>query len=346
MLFQQDRYYYAETSRPLTIPHLKSYDYNSRDWRTKVIVDELNAINIATSNNLVYKKNIEKYQNANYSKWYLEKCISILSKYIHINDKPSIIKADPYLEYFNNNNWMAMSIDNYDSQRLSIPSGIYFREEANLHVYIEFMIGHELTHWLISKLSDNHKSYRNAPFEFVPLIEEGICDYVSLFLCGEILQLSPNQLSNILTAHRFHPKHLKLWNNYGTSMNILKPLIEQNGESWLFHIMEEGRHNLKNIYNLPIKGKYNSSSKPIVIQALEKCQSLIYLSIEDWAVIKHVNEYSLTQFNFNDLKFIEMPEDFKQEALNSLIDQGLLLKENDTIFNFNENLLKNMRFYI
>ena len=112
-----------------------------------------------------------------------------------INEKPPLRLVDNLPDPFSDKAWDAMCVDAQDEKKFSIPKGIYYRKAVLTHCYFEFVIAHEIAHWIVGLNSEKHIPY-------VTLFEEGLCDLLGAYFLNEQSIVPVGAITNLLAYNR------------------------------------------------------------------------------------------------------------------------------------------------
>lgn len=144
-----------------------------------------------------------------YTHKYFDAIWERLSNFFPDLPKPDLFFVDSPASVFAgaHTGWDAMCVERGDS--CGVPSGIYFSQYRLTHLYYEFLITHELIHWVMGEMD---KSEQNPTY--LPIVEEGVCDLLALYLMQEELDLSDTVIENIMLYNRAYIHHNPLCKAY------------------------------------------------------------------------------------------------------------------------------------
>ncbi|MEE8341195.1 MAG: hypothetical protein V3R52_03775 [Candidatus Neomarinimicrobiota bacterium] len=244
-----------------------------------------------------------------------------------INEMPSLRLVDNFPDPFSDKGWDAMSVDGQDEEKFSIPKGIYYRKAVLTHCYFEFVIAHEIAHWIVSCNSKKHVPY-------VTLFEEGLCDLLGAFILIEHSIVPVGTITNLFAYNRALKPQNSLWYAYWTYCKATISIVIEDGFDEIIKIIKSGR---ENIWKFPIQsGSLNNedyhakSNIKNLICALLKADMLYTIPAEEFIVLKTSLQYAEEYVNAGVMaKDLKISPDRLNSILTNLANRGLIVIESD-----------------
>ena len=259
---------------------------------------------------------------------------------------PQLFIVDVLPKPFSSRPWAAMSVDEKDSKIYNINWGIYFKKSKIRHCYFETLIAHELMHWVITLYTSNDSNEL-----YCPIIEEGICDIMGTYILLNTQSMKKETIYNFYALNRAGYPHNTLVSSYWNSCKIIIMILLYGGIEQLINIIKSGRKKIIEIdinnFNILELSKQNCYSPYLldIINILIKANSVSTLNIPEYIVYTNT-----TRRTFSTLDIIQeskLPNNIVIDALKGLNEKGLVFIENDErIFNINDNLSDNFKYYI
>lgn len=265
-----------------------------------------------------------------------------MSKIFPIDQWPKLHIIDEKLPIQGNEYWESMIIDNEDENFFGFEAGIYYQRKYLTHAYFEFIIAHELTHWIISQYS---KEY----FPYVSIYEEGLCDLFSAFFLKESGVITTAAINNLYMYNRHFKPQNSLWKNYNIYMNEMITYGLKYGDSFLINVIKGGRSKVQNIRSEIKKFKkeyngYNNQFREMLFNLLG-VNSYFSVDIEMYIVMKYLDERKVDSIEYDLLrKEMNLPDEQIKDAMRKLNGNGYLFFNGNKIFLPNRNISIKMRY--
>ena len=280
-----------------------------------------------------------------YIKYREEGCLNNFSfileeakKMFNISTWPQIFLVDNLKCVPEGKEWSAMSIDEIDSKELDIPEGIYFMKKYLIYGFFEFTIAHELIHWVISQYSTKY-------YPYVPIVEEGICDFMSTILLYKTKLFSLEVIKNFVLHNKQFTIKDTLGETYSDFFRFMLIYCQNNGFSSVLELIKSGRESITKMFTKSsIKADLNSNVdiQPLLKELLN-VQSYFAIPIEEYYVLKATTKIGKTKFQKEDID-IDLPQDVLESALEKLNIKGYIFKEDDFILQMNQSFFNNIKF--
>ncbi len=315
--------------------------FNSIDQEGHIHADSIALQKLMTEDLSFLQKNAMSIIKARHlyefsDKKYLDNYKTILDTYaniFHLSSFPQLFIVDE-IPCQGNSMWEAMSVDLEDEKRLGIKSGIYFQRRFLTHCYFEFVIAHEIMHWIISIFS---KKY----YPYVSLLEEGICDVYSAIVLNQSKLFDNDTIQNIILYNRHLKQNNTIWKNYGLAAYDVMRFILTFGIDNMNRIIIKGRP-----FDLDFSlhsSSYNINPATPVINNLLRVSSYTTIPAEQFILLKessknHLNEY-VSRSTLVQESVLE--EDVATKAVDELVNQGFLLSYMDKLYQ--PNSINNLR---
>ena len=287
---------------------------------------------------------IVSFKESGYKMTY-QKIVAVLSKELSFTDWPELFLVDelPCIES-GNKAWDAMAVDAQEAARLHLKEGIYFNKNCVTHGYFEFVICHELIHWMISSYSIVNPAY-------VPLWEEGFCDFFSVYFLhlGEVLPDAA--IINLVLYNRHFKDNNSIWKRYHVYLNSVIGLALQNGVDYLYSFIKNGRTSFSNLYfynpvtdKINPKVKMNMSDQAFLFNLLD-VNSYISVKPETYILLRSLADKCNQFIDISSLSDVTALDEHQlKEAISYGFDSGLLFVEKEDVFVPNENMIHKLRF--
>lgn len=283
------------------------------------------------------------FKDSGYKTTY-QKIISVLSNELNFTDWPELFLVDKLpCSDSGNEAWDAMAVDSQEANRLNLKKGIYFNKNYATHGYFEFVICHELIHWIISFYSIVNPAY-------VPLWEEGFCDLLSVYFLHIGKVLPDSAIINLVLYNRHFKDNNSIWKRYHVYLNSVIGLALQNGVDYVYSFIRKGRTAFSNLYFYnPLTDRTNSDIMDNKDQAflfdLLDVNSYISVKPETYILLNSLSDRCNQFIDITTLSSATSLDDFQlREAISYGFDSGLLFVEKDAIFVPNENIIQKLRF--
>ena len=270
-----------------------------------------------------------------------EKIKKSMSKIFSIKQWPKLHIIDEELSVSGNEHWEAMTIDYEDEKFFGIESGIYYQKKYLTHAYFEFIIAHELIHWIISQYS---KEY----FPYVSIYEEGLCDLFSAFFLDLSNVIPTTAIINLYLYNRHFKLQGSLWNNYNIYMNEMIIYGLKYGEDFLINLIKGGRAKVQNIRNEGSKENcFSIDSRRFrkIMFGLLNINNYFSVDIEEYVVMKYLDEKKTDFLEYKQLKKeVDLSNIQIKNALYKLNEKGYIFLKENNIFIPNKNISIKMRY--
>jgi len=242
---------------------------------------------------------------------------------------------------FSKRGWDGVCINQEDSVKLKIPSGIYFIRKYLTHPYFEFVVIHELVHWIIAEYSKSDLSFMN-------IYEEGVCDLFTIYFLVSESILPFEVIRNLLVYNRsIKPKNC-LWYQYWRSSLVSLNYFNSFGSKELILSIKKGRSFLlKQLdqYELYFEKTTLSENESIVSSIFIWANSISLLTMREFFLLENLIIHGVTDFT---LKQVNTLFDIPQllEVLNSLTKKSLLThySNSSSFFNPHKFFPQNLKF--
>lgn len=305
-------------------------------WKNELYKEELNRL-IDLSKDFEEDNFYRKYRE----KECLQNFFLILEeakKMFNIKIWPQLFLVDSLKSVPEGKEWSAMSIDEMDSKELEIPEGIYFMKKYLIYGFFEFTVAHELVHWVISQYSIKY-------FPYVPIVEEGICDFMATILLYKTKLFPIEVIKNFVLHNKQFTINDTLGETYGDFFRIILIYCQNNGFSSVLELIKSGRERITKFCNESIIKtdlKSNIDIQPLLRELLN-VQSYFTLPIQEYYILKATTEIGKLEFQKEDIE-VNLPKDVLENALDKLNIKGYLFKENDFILQMNQSFFNNVKF--
>ena len=320
-------------------------DFNAKikkdDWKYQIYKRELKRlkeIEVSTSlkETLVYFKKEGYKENYN-------KIISFLSKIFPIENWPKLHLIDGKLPLSGNDSWESMSVDAEDETFFCIDRGIYYQSKYLTHGYYEFIIAHELIHWIISQYSEEY-------FPFVSLYEEGMCDFFAAMALKEANILPIRAIKNIYLYNRHFKPIGSLWKNYHLFLNKVIFLGLEYGLSNLIDIIKGGRKSVQNVEGMLKRNKSteqwdNSNLDTEIMFELLDVNSYLSMEISEYIIMSQLAEEEEEFVDFQKIRTqSSIPPQLFIETVQKLNATGFLFVKDSKLFHPNSGICDRIRY--
>lgn len=320
-------------------------DFNAKikkdDWKYQIYKRELKRLKeIEGSTNL--KKALADFKNEGYKVNY-DKLIFFLSKIFPIENWPKLHLIGGQFPISGNDSWEAMSVDDKDEIFFGLDCGIYYQSKYLTHGYYEFIIAHELIHWIISQYSEEY-------FPFVSFYEEGLCDFFAAITLKGANILPTAAIKNIYLYNRHFKPVGSLWKNYHLFLNKVIFWGVKYGIDNLVDIIKGGR---KSVQDIEVVLERNKSTvkqndlhldKEIIFELLD-VNSYLSMDINEYIIM---SELAQEKENIVDLKKIQtqsaIPSQIFIKTVKRLNASGFLFVKDSKLFYPNSRIWNKIRY--
>jgi len=308
----------------------------------KLIDVELKKLTVLSENKKMRTINFNYTNEEQFIKQY-HSIIESFQKNFQIKDYPKLYLVDTFPDIFSNKTWDSMSIDKDDEKHFSIPRGIYYKKEYLTHGYFEFIIAHEIVHWIISEYS---KEY----FPYVPLIEEGLCDFLGTYILLKYNILECEVIKNLIIYNRALKDDNTLWKQYWKSYLALSSVFHKNGLDYIIDSIKKGRAEVSllsydNNSKCLIKNiKHNVYAKTIINILLE-AGSISILNTKQYLLLEYIDTNYSQKIIDPKLITLDFLENDILNILKEIESLGYIHSYKDNCFyNPNINLMQNIKY--
>ena len=258
-----------------------------------------------------------------------DKIISGYSILFDIKEMPSLHLVDKLPEPFSCKEWDAVSVDDQDEKKFSIPKGVYYRKAVLTHCYFEFVIAHELSHWIVSLHS---KSY----IPYVTLFEEGLCDLLGAYILNKHSIIPIDAITNLFAYNRALKPSDSLWYAYWSYCKAAMNIALGNGFDKILDIIKSGRGNIREFSiqggSLNNEDDHAKSDIKNLICALLKADMLYTIPAEEFMVLKTNFQYAEEHINPEKMaKDLKISPGRLNSILANLASRGLIVIESDNM---------------
>jgi len=267
-------------------------------------------------------------------KFYLkqyDKIISGFSNLFDIDELPVLYLVDSLPDPFSDKEWDSMSVDDRDQEKFSIPRGIFYRKAVLTHCYFEFVIAHEIAHWVISRHSGIY-------FPYVTLFEEGICDFLAAYILYNHSIVPASAVTNLFAYNRSLKPPNSLWYAYWIYCKAAMNLALKNGFEEIIKIVKSGRENIR---KFPIQNAVSINESPSAESnikdlacALLTADALYTVSAEEFMVLKTSLQFAGDYINPERMaEKLKIPAGRLTPIISNLDRLGLIVIEsNDRVY--------------
>jgi len=249
-----------------------------------------------------------------------------------ISEMPSLRIVDNLPKPFHKKLWDSMSVDKGDEENFSIPRGIYYRRDILTHCYFEFVLSHELIHWIISQRSNTYVPY-------VTLIEEGLCDFIGAVILYRSSMLPINVIKNLYLYNRVTKKRDELWHSYWHHCKLIVSVAMKKGLDHIIKIVLSGRNNLNSIYdsviNNTICDRHSKYKIDELISILLEADSTYVVSADEFILLESIIKQNSPIVTIDQLSYLKGAINKKlYSVMKSLEHRGFVIKEKGNSFYF------------
>lgn len=284
------------------------------------------------------EKEISKFVEIGYKENYL-KIVESFKSIFNIGKWPPLYIVDK-LPKFGNDEWESVSIDEKDETYFGIPQGIYFIKSYLTHCYFEFIIAHELMHWVISYYS---KEY----YPFVSLYEEGICDFFSAIVLKHSNIVPDEAIINLFLYNRYFKCDETIWKMYYKFFNKFILYSLEFGIASLIALIKKGRTHISNFMESSLYKETNNLDdicKSLLLKLLN-INSYFTLDLNKYIVLKELFKTPNQYVDFCNLaENLDLEMNDLEEIITELETAGLVFIHDEEIYQPNIYLFDNMRF--
>ena len=267
--------------------------------------------------------------------------VDAATSFASVVERPKLFIVDRLPHPFGTRAWDAMCVDRMDEARLGIPRGIYFREAVRTHCYFEFVLAHEIGHWIVSQYTEGY-------FRHAPLLEEGVCDVLAIAIMLEVQLLPKAAIRNLLIYNRSTKHNSDLWGTYWREAQAVLNVVAEVGPLVLPHFLTCGRESLhqeaKSLQRDVTPSEPNHLSKSIMAVSFE-ANSILIIDIEDYAVLNTFLQRNVELMSINDLAAaVALGDTAVSSHLERLDGQGLVTVDDTTVFRTSRAIVDNARY--
>lgn len=297
-------------------------------WVEILLKDDLEKLQVSLDTDSI-RTSLSNFYRPNGPEETYKKLVKEAENIFHCSSIPDLHLVDNLPEPFHLKPWDSMSVDDLDSRRLNIPSGIYYRSEFVTHCYYEFVIAHELVHWVISSFSDKY-------YKFTSPLEEGVCDLLGAYILYDAKILPMNVIKNLFIYNRALKSQNDVWSIYWKFCKQAAYYCAVGGLESLIDLVKDGRLAIDNAQLCCASGNVRN----------ENCKEIMFLTeiiSADNAWCLGADEYILmlsTLTKEKDCAFSKkelsstsgLPKDNFNNALERLLGLGLVFSERGEYF--------------
>lgn len=249
-----------------------------------------------------------------------------------ICEMPPLHIVDNLPKPFHKKLWDSMSVDKGDEEHFSIPRGIYYRRNVLTHCYFEFVLSHELIHWIISQKSKTYVPY-------VTLIEEGLCDFFGAVILYKSEILPRNVIKNLYLYNRVTKKRDELWYSYWHHCKLIISLAMKKGLDHIIEIVLSGRDNLISIYDSVITNticdRHSKCKIDELISMLLEVDSTYIVSADEYILLDSIIKQDRSIVTIDQFSYLESTLNKKlHSVMKSIERRGFVIKEKNKSFYF------------
>ncbi len=269
--------------------------------------------------------------------------IKSFQKIFNIEDYPKLYLVDTFPDVFSDKAWDSMSIDKNDEVHFSIPRGIYYKKEYLTHCYFEFIIAHEIVHWIISEYSEKY-------FPYVPLIEEGVCDFLGTYILVKNKILDYNVIENLIIYNRALKNDESLWKQYWKNYLLISSIVCNNGLTFVIDAIKEGREHISLLtreYNHKnwTKDVQQDIETKNIFNIFLKANSISTLKAKEFLLLEYINCNFAQKIIEPKSIILDLSEDEISILLKKLEILGFIHSYKQNLyFNPNFDLLSNIKY--
>lgn len=323
--------------------------FNSLDRKNnevkKYLIDNEYKRLVKLSKNEKMKKINLKYDNEEQFLNQFNAIIKSYRQFFNISDYPKLFIVDKFPKDFSKKEWDSMSIDKNDEKHFLIPRGIYYKKQYLTHGYFEFIIAHEIVHWIISEYS---KEY----FPYVPIIEEGVCDFIGTYILLKNKILEANVIENLVTFNRSLKDNGTLWKQYWKSYLSLSSICYANGIDYIIETIKKGRNKIgllanNNLQNITQNNIHNSFDVRTIINILLKTNSISVVNTDEYFLLEYINNNFKQEIINLDLLSLNFSQDEILVLFKKIEKLGYVhFYEKNCFYNPNINLMENIKYLL
>ncbi|OJW12772.1 hypothetical protein [Mucilaginibacter sp. 44-25] len=234
--------------------------------------------------------------------------------------------------------WDSVSLDESDEKRLGIKKGIYFKRGSINLPYFDFIIVHELIHWIISEYSVKY-------FAYTSMVEEGICDYLSYYV---LLKVDPSNFKiilNIMTFLRCLKKPGTLFNAYYRFSRHISAIVRSRGLEYLTKVMKQGREAVNSLGTFIITPTLiRDETVELLSLCFDHAESTVAIPTVDYFLYRHIIRQNLKEFRAKDIDIEHLTPEEVNQSLDRLDDLNLITMEHSIFFQGLDQIPTNLKF--
>lgn len=313
-------------------------DIKEYNWRYKLYREELERLK-KLSIDIIDNKQLHLFGKVGYKNSY-NRIIQSLNKIFPISEWPELFIVEE-LPVKGNEQWESMSIDVQDEQYWGIKKGLYYQARYLTHCYFEFVIAHELIHWIIS-------SYSKEYYPFVSLYEEGICDLFAAIALNDSGILSLDAIKNLFLYNRHLKSDDSIWKNYSNFFSYIVNVSMKYGIGSIITLIKQGRKAISYFDICNTKTDSNSFKEydiKILLTELIEISSYHTIDIDSYIVLLALFEFSNQYISYEKISdIIKIPKDICINTIMKLNDLGYIFLKDGNIYQPNGRVFKRMKF--
>lgn len=249
--------------------------------------------------------------------------------------KPELFIVDSPASVFSgaHTDWDAMCVERGD--RSGVPPGVYFSRNRLTHLYFEFLIAHELLHWVIGETDLSLPDPTG-----LPIMEEGVCDFLAMYLMQTELSLPDVVMENLMLYNRAYVHHNSLCKAYWFALQNTARYVRSYGISGLPELIRtKGRAGLEVILERHDGADAGlSRSENRLCESVERVSGLLQLPLTAFGALSRSLHGGI---------HAGAGTESPGEGWAELTDYGLVYGSEDSIIQPNrEPLLARVRYYL
>jgi len=252
----------------------------------------------------------------------------------NITNLPKLHIVDDLPGRFKDKPWDSMSVDKNDCLNFSIAEGIYYKRKFLTHGYFEFVMAHEVVHWIISEFSGKY-------YPYVTLLEEGLCDFIGALILLEGTILPITVLKNAFIYNRATKPIDNLWHSYWKYCLFFTHKATVDGVMSILDLVRKGRDEFNYTYTITNTTKnsdyINNLRGNAVINVILESTPIYSIPYISYDILFYIVNNSLENIKVADLVGIyNIQENIIRNSLDNLENAGLIHAVNNDLF-YNPN---------
>jgi len=312
-------------------------------WRKKVLEQDLDLLLSTYEQPLVFNA-LQRFYSRGGVEDTFKKIIEVTQELLSIKATPPFHIVDSLPGIFADKSWDAMSVDSEDELKFRIKEGLYYKKQVLTHGYFEFIIAHEVIHWMVSQFSKKYIPYTSP-------LEEGLCDYLSAFLLFQKKIVPSLVVKNFYIFNRSSKEPDDLWATYWSFCKKIDSVAFNRGVGEIIKIIKNGRDNLfkMNISHCRKSPKSSFPDETTLHQEIFSADNLILIDIDSYIALQTSIIMSKDgHIRFDSIqKDTGLPSEILKSSIVKLVNRGLIVQENkNDLFQTMKNLTSNIKYTV